>query len=237
MIATIQMQWLGIGIAALVRRARCCIVVSGPPSGRRRTGRKRARGAASRRPDPARSCRRRPRQPWRRGRRLPCRRRAQAATPLDAAGSDRRRDRRRGAPLVAAPAGSFLDEPLANGFEGLGKVAAPARPEPVLLGPFPVDPFGSHEDIFPLKNRRGEPDAEPADTASGAPARPRRSPAERRQRSAANRRSGARSGRGAATAEPAAPSAEPKPAATAAEVAPGARRCRPTTPRCCRTSS
>jgi hypothetical protein len=61
-------------------------------------------------------------------------------------------------PLSAAPAGSFLDEPLEHGFEGLGKVAAPAKP--VSSGPFPVDPFGSHEDIFPAEAPAVAPDAE-----------------------------------------------------------------------------
>ena len=61
-------------------------------------------------------------------------------------------------PLSAAPAGSFLDEPLVHGFEGLGRVAAPAKP--VSSGPFPVDPFGSHEDIFPAEAPVVAPDAE-----------------------------------------------------------------------------
>jgi hypothetical protein len=61
-------------------------------------------------------------------------------------------------PLSAAPAGSFLDEPLVRGFEGLGRVAAPAKP--VSSGPFPVDPFGSHEDIFPAEAPVVAPDAE-----------------------------------------------------------------------------
>jgi hypothetical protein len=61
-------------------------------------------------------------------------------------------------PLSAAPAGSFLDEPLEHGFEGLGKVAAPAKP--VSSGPFPVDPFGSHEDIFPAEAPAVAPDVE-----------------------------------------------------------------------------
>ena len=46
------------------------------------------------------------------------------------------------------PTGSFLDEPLARDFEGLGKRHEPVAPPPP-PGPFPVDPFGSHEDIFP----------------------------------------------------------------------------------------
>jgi hypothetical protein len=61
-------------------------------------------------------------------------------------------------PLSAAPAGSFLDEPLVHGFEGLGRVAAPAKP--VSSGPFPVDPFGSHEDIFPAEAPAVAPNAE-----------------------------------------------------------------------------
>ena len=65
----------------------------------------------------------------------------------------------------AAPAGSFLDEPLARNFEGLGKPLAPAPPPaPTSSGPFPVDPFGSHEDIFPPE----EPVAEAA-PANAAP--------------------------------------------------------------------
>ena len=77
-------------------------------------------------------------------------------------------------PVIAAPAlapiaspeqtGSFLDEPLSRGFEGLGKPAAAAAAAAASHGPFPVDPFGSHEDIFPP----GEPAADEA--ASEEPA-------------------------------------------------------------------
>ncbi len=61
---------------------------------------------------------------------------------------------------IASPeqTGSFLDEPLTRGFEGLGKPAAAAAAAPASHGPFPVDPFGSHEDIFPPE----EPAAEEA---------------------------------------------------------------------------
>ena len=76
------------------------------------------------------------------------------------------------APIVTPEqTGSFLDEPLTRGFEGLGKPAATAPAAPMSHGPFPVDPFGSHEDIFPPeeavaeKTVVGEPAAEEAASA------------------------------------------------------------------------
>jgi len=61
-----------------------------------------------------------------------------------------------GASLSAAPPlaarGSFLDEPLARDFEGLGKPATvrqAASIPAVLDQPEPVDPFASHDDLFP----------------------------------------------------------------------------------------
>ena len=92
------------------------------------------------------------------------------------------------AALVVTPeqTGSFLDEPLSRDFEALGKPsspgpdASPAAPSPAAVagsvatadepasaaadhGPFPVDPFGSHEDIFPPEH---EP---PRETTATAP--------------------------------------------------------------------
>jgi hypothetical protein len=110
-------------------------------------------------------------------------------------------------PLSAAPAGSFLDEPLVHGFEGLGRVAAPAKP--VSSGPFPVDPFGSHEDIFPAEApavapnaasavAKPVPAAEPEPVATVAALTTEPEPAEAGD----------------------APAAEPEPAATPAEAAP-----------------
>ena len=127
------------------------------------------------------------------------------------------------AALSAAPPGSFLDEPLVHGFEGLGKVAAPAKP--VSSGPFPVDPFGSHEDIFPVEKQAGVPDAEapvatPVDPfgshedifpAEAPPVAPDAASAVAEPVAAAEPK----------LAEPAAaPATEPNPAATPAEAAP-----------------
>jgi hypothetical protein len=126
-------------------------------------------------------------------------------------------------PRAAAPTGSFLDEPLVHGFEGLGKVAAPAKP--VSSGPFPVDPFGSHEDIFPVEKQASVPDAEapvatpvdpfgshedifPAEAPSVAP-------------DAASAVAQPVAAAEPKLAEPAAaPATEPDPAATTAEAAP-----------------
>ena len=128
-------------------------------------------------------------------------------------------------PPAAAPAGSFLDEPLVHGFEGLGKVAAPAKP--VSSGPFPVDPFGSHEDIFPVEKQAGAPAVEapvaapvdpfgshedifPVEAPAGAP-------------DAASAVAKPVPAAESKPAEPAAaPAAEPEPAATPAEAAPAA---------------
>jgi hypothetical protein len=59
---------------------------------------------------------------------------------------------------IASPeqTGSFLDEPLTRGFEGLGRPAAAAAAAHASHGPFPVDPFGSHEDIFPPEKPAAE---------------------------------------------------------------------------------
>jgi len=139
-------------------------------------------------------------------------------------------------PLSAAPAGSFLDEPLVHGFEGLGRVAAPAKP--VSSGPFPVDPFGSHEDIFPAEAPVVAPDAEapvvaPVDPfgshedifpAEAPVVAPNAASAVAKPVPAAEPEPVATVA--AMTAEPepaeaaAAPAAEPEPAATPAEAAP-----------------
>ena len=201
MIATINMQWLGIGIAALVLVALLIVVLV-----RHRGDDEPAASAAGRSFAASGSGAVMPSAPqaaMASGPPAAVPPGAQAATPLTPPAAIVAAPPAR-PPLVAAPAGSFLDEPLVNGFEGLGKVAAPARPEPVSSGPFPVDPFGSHEDIFPAEEPAGEPDTEPADTV----AEPANAVAEPVQ--AAEPR----------PAEPAAPSAEPKSAATAAEVAP-----------------
>jgi hypothetical protein len=125
-------------------------------------------------------------------------------------------------PLSAAPAGSFLDEPLEHGFEGLGKVAAPTKP--VSSGPFPVDPFGSHEDIFPPEAPAAAPaaESEPAEPAAAVTAEPE--PAEPAAALAAEPEPAEPAAALAAEPEPAepaaAPTAEPKPAATPAAAAP-----------------
>jgi hypothetical protein len=116
-------------------------------------------------------------------------------------------------PLSAAPTGSFLDEPLVRGFEGLGKVAAPAKP--VSSGPFPVDPFGSHEDIFPVEKQAGVPDVEapvpaPVDPfGSHEDIFPAEAPSVAPDTASA-----------VAQPEPVEPATEPGPAATPAEAAP-----------------
>ena len=112
MIAAINMQWLGVGIAALVVVALLLVVLIRHHGGDGR--------AASAPPRTFATSPSTPREPA-----------ADAAPPL--------------APLCAVQAASFLDEPLAHGFEGLGKVAAPAS-----SGPFPVDPFGSPEGACPV---------------------------------------------------------------------------------------
>jgi hypothetical protein len=116
-------------------------------------------------------------------------------------------------PLSAAPTGSFLDEPLVHGFEGLGKVAAPAKP--VSSGPFPVDPFGSHEDIFPVEKQAGVPDAE---APVAAPVDPFGSHEDIFPAEAPSVTPDAASA--VAQPEPAEPATEPDPAATPAEAAP-----------------
>jgi hypothetical protein len=131
MIAAINMQWLGVGIAALVVVALLIVVLV-----RHHGGDERAASAAPR------TFATSPSAP-------PATPAADAAPPL--------------APLCAVQAASFLDEPLAHGFEGLGKVAAPAS-----SGPFPVDPFGSHEDIFPA-DEPAVATGQPAATATAQP--------------------------------------------------------------------
>jgi 2-oxoglutarate dehydrogenase E2 component (dihydrolipoamide succinyltransferase) len=139
-------------------------------------------------------------------------------------------------PLSAAPAGSFLDEPLVRGFEGLGRVAAPAKP--VSSGPFPVDPFGSHEDIFPAEAPVVAPDAEapvvaPVDPfgshedifpAEAPVVAPNAASAVAKPVPAAEPEPVATVAAMTAEPEPAeagdAPAAEPEPAATPAEAAP-----------------
>jgi hypothetical protein len=72
----------------------------------------------------------------------------------------------------AAATGSFLDEPLSRGFESLGKRAEPEKPV-ALSGPFPVDPFGSHDDIFPpTPAPPAKPGAEAASAEEPAVAEP-----------------------------------------------------------------
>jgi len=122
-------------------------------------------------------------------------------------------------PLSAAPTGSFLDEPLVRGFEGLGEVAAPAKP--VSSGPFPVDPFGSHEDIFPAEKAAGAPDAE---APVAAPVDPFGShedifPAEAPP-VAPDAASAAAEPIAAAEPKPAEPVTEPEPAATPTDATP-----------------
>ena len=165
MIAAIDMQWLGVGIAALIVVVLLIIVlvrhrgedeqpVSAAPTGQ------------AARPAPA---------PWTPAAAPP------PVTPAPAPPAGRTAGAP-GAPtpapapgIVAAaapaaaatttpapPSGSFLDEPLARDFEGLGKPSVPPAP-PAPAGPFPVDPFGSHEDIFP-------PQEPAAATAQVAPA-------------------------------------------------------------------
>ncbi len=193
MIAAINMQWLGIGIAALVLAALLIVVLirhrgedepataagprtfatpglrAGAPPGPRAevppgspgwTGLAAAPAAAAPQAPPT------PAAPYQ----------APLAPPAPAAA-------RPPLPRSAAPTGSFLDEPLVHGFEGLGKVATPAKP--VSSGPFPVDPFGSHDDIFPAETPAGWPNAastvarpaaaaepEPAPTPAAAPVDP-----------------------------------------------------------------
>ena len=72
------------------------------------------------------------------------------------------------APAVAlAGGGSFLDEPLARGFEGLGRpiaaTAAAAGPAAV-ADPEPVDPFSPRDELFRESCVRGviAPEPEPA---------------------------------------------------------------------------
>ena len=136
MIAAINMQWLGVGIAALVVVALLIVVLVRHHGDVERAATAAPRASAASRPAAS------PPAP-------PATPAADAVAPL--------------APLCAVQAGSFLDEPLAHGFEGLGKVAAPATP--VSSGPFPVDPFGSHEDIFPVEPAAAET-ASPAAAAS-----------------------------------------------------------------------
>ena len=146
MFAAINMQWLGVGIAALVIVALLIVVLV-----RHRGADERASGAAPRTfatSRPAASPSMPPAAP--------------ATSPAAAAVSL--------APLCAVQAGSFLDEPLAHDFEGLGRPAAPAGP--VSSGPFPVDPFGSHEDIFPAEPAatKEPPATKPVAAEESAPA-------------------------------------------------------------------
>ncbi len=146
MFAAINMQWLGVGIAALVVVALLIVVLV-----RHRGADERASGAAPRTfatSRPAASPSMPPAAP--------------ATSPAAAAVSL--------APLCAVQAGSFLDEPLAHDFEGLGRPAAPAGP--VSSGPFPVDPFGSHEDIFPAEPAatKEPPATKPVAAEESAPA-------------------------------------------------------------------
>jgi len=130
MIAAIQMQWLGVGVAALVVAALLIVVLirhrgederlmsstpdkptdprAGPPPG--------WTGLAVATPPPSRTA-------------------APTSGPPPAA-------------VPPASAGSFLDEPLSLDFDGLGKRTEPEAAAPP-AGPFPVDPFGSHADLFP----------------------------------------------------------------------------------------
>jgi hypothetical protein len=75
---------------------------------------------------------------------------------------------------VGSPGGSFLDQPLSRGFEGLGKpVAAAMATKPWVAAPLarpePIDPFASHDDLFPTPPEAAPAETRPAPVAS-APA-------------------------------------------------------------------
>lgn len=175
MIAAIEMQWLVIGVAALVVAVLLIIVLvrqrggderlmteapsawpasppAGPPAGPPPDWAGLGAAAAQREPG------------------------APTATPRMQTAAPAAQTRAAAAPPTA-PAGSFLDEPLARNFEGLGRPHAPASapapapaPAPASSGPYPVDPFGSHEDIFPPQAPAAEraPAIEPAPSAGVA---------------------------------------------------------------------
>ena len=167
MIAAIDMQWLGVGIAALIVAVLLIIVlvrhrgddeqpVSGTPTGQaaRPTSAPWTPAAAPPPVTPATA--------------PPAAGTATApggpAAPTPAPGIVVAAAAAAAAVTTPAPSsGSFLDEPLARDFEGLGNRSVPPAP-PAPAGPFPVDPFGSHEDIFPPQ----EPTAAPAE--AGVPA-------------------------------------------------------------------
>ena len=203
MIAAIEMQWLGVAVAALVVAVLLLIVLirhrsaddklmaagpaadqaaSGPPAAPDTLAAPRPSWAAppapladappapvaAMSPTPPAPVVEAPEEP------SPAPAFAPATPPLEAA-----------TPAVAPPAapivtpeqtGSFLDEPLSRDFEALG---SPASPEPgsaapgvfVDHGPFPVDPFGSHDDIFPPDHARAaqEPPSAAAEGTAAAP--------------------------------------------------------------------
>jgi hypothetical protein len=127
MVAAVNMQWLGIAVAAIVVVAMLAVVL-----------------LRNRREDEH----------------------LMTAAPSAAAGT-------------AAPAsGSFLDQPLTHGFEGLGKPAtASAATMPwvatPLAQPEPVDPFAPHDDLFPTTPDQAVPDqAIPAPEAQAGAAAP-----------------------------------------------------------------
>ena len=209
MVAAIEMQWLGVAVAALVvavlllivlirhRSADDKLMATPPPADQAAQG---PPAAPSAPPEPA------PVTPAAEPAWAP----PLAATPAEA-----------GPP--AAPAvdpgqtRSFLDEPLSHDFEALGSPAsaghepagtalseatppaeqaadlpaaapqagadasepeAPAAPAYADHGPFPVDPFGSHEDIFPPDDAQAPIEAAPAEAAPAEEPRAEAAPAE-----------------------------------------------------------
>jgi hypothetical protein len=239
MIAAIQMQWLGVGVAALIVAALLIVVLirhrgederlmsstpdkptdlgAGPPPG--------WTGLAAPTPaPPAAVGAPAPPAP------TPPAAAPPAAAPLASAAPAPR------PPLAAVPpasAGSFLDEPLSRDFDGLGKRTGSETAAPP-AGPFPVDPFGSHDDIFPPA--AGAPPAEapgaqepaveaaaadmaaPEELAVEAPAAEAQAPAPPAAEASAAEDPVAAAP--AAEAAPAAPPVESAPAASPAEAAP-----------------
>jgi hypothetical protein len=197
MIAAIQMQWLGVGVAALIVAALLIVVLirhrgederlmsstpakpadlqTGPPPGwsglaaatappALAAGAPAAPAATPPAPAPFAAA---PLEAPRAA--MPPAAAPPAAAPLEPplAATPLAATPPTAAPLAAAPAaGSFLDEPLSRGFEGLGKRTEPeAAASP--SGPFPVDPFGSHDDIFPPAEAPPVGQAPAAETPEG----------------------------------------------------------------------